>query len=317
MIEAVVLGRVGVDLTPPEPRTPLASATSFVRAVGGFGGNVSVGLARLGVSTATVAAVGDEGHGDHVRQALTAEGIDVRGLVTRPDLRTQVAFFEAWPPETFPVTFLRDRPAPETLLVRAEVDGGLLVEAPLVLVSGALLAEDPVRTTVLAILDARRAAKRPDALTIVDLDWRPTLWPDPGAAPAVLRDAVRLADIVIGSDDEFAAHGLDPATALGQGPHIVALKHGSSGSTLMTDDGTRSIEGFSIDVVCGLGAGDAFAAAFARGALRGLEPAESLARANAAGAIVASRLMCSTAMPTTAEIDALLHDRARRAIVRA
>jgi 5-dehydro-2-deoxygluconokinase len=316
-MEAVVLGRVGVDLTPPQPRTSIASATSFVRAVGGYGGNVSVGLARLGVSTAIVAAVGDDGHGEHVRRTLTAEGVDVGTLAIRPGARTQVAFFEAWPPETFPVTFLRDRPAPETLLNPDEIDFGLVISAPLLLASGALLAEEPARATVLGVLAERRRSASPRSVTIVDLDWRPTLWPDRDRAPDVIRDAIRLADVVIGSDDEFAAHGLDPATALRQGPRLVALKHGATGSTVMTDDGSRTIEAFRVEVVCGLGAGDAFAAAFASGVLRGLDPATSLARGNAAGAIVASRLMCSSAMPTAAELEVYLRDRARPAPISA
>jgi 5-dehydro-2-deoxygluconokinase len=307
--EAVVLGRVGVDLTPPAPRTSLASAASYVRAVGGYAGNVSVGLARLGVSTAIVSAVGDDGHGDHVETALAAEGIDVRGLVRRPHAKTQVAFFEAWPPETFPVTFHRDRPAPETRFVSTELDEELLISAPLVLVSGALLAEEPSRTTVLDALAARRRRAGPAATTILDLDWRPTLWPDASAAPGVIAAAIRLADIALGSDDEFAAHRLDPAATRRLGPRIVALKHGAGGSTVMTDDGTWTVEAIRVEVVCGLGAGDAFAAAFAAGLLSGLDAATSLTRANAAGAIVASRLLCSVAMPTGEEISALLETR--------
>ena len=105
MIEAVVIGRVGVDLTPPTPRTALAATDSFVRAVGGFAGNIATGLARLGIGTAVVSAVGDDGHGDHVRTFLAREGVDVGAISTRPASRTQVAFFEVWPPERFPVTF--------------------------------------------------------------------------------------------------------------------------------------------------------------------------------------------------------------------
>ena len=100
MIEALVVGRVGVDFTPASPRTSLADAESFIRAVGGFAGNIATGLARLGVSTAAVSGVGDDGHGDHVRRALAGEGVDVGSIVTFAGSRTQVAFFEAWPRST-------------------------------------------------------------------------------------------------------------------------------------------------------------------------------------------------------------------------
>ncbi len=121
MIEAFVVGRIGVDLTPSRPRTTLAEADGFVRSVGGFAGNIGFGLARLGIATSVVSSVGPDGHGDHVRAALTGEGIDVSALSVQAGSRTQVAFFEAWPPDDFPVTFYRPEPAPDTLIRPADV----------------------------------------------------------------------------------------------------------------------------------------------------------------------------------------------------
>ncbi|HTS15393.1 MAG TPA: PfkB family carbohydrate kinase [Candidatus Sulfotelmatobacter sp.] len=304
----VVVGRVGVDFTPASPRTSLEAASTFVRAIGGYAGNVGTGLARLGVATAVVSCVGADGHGDHVRTFLAGEGVDVAGLVRRADSRTQVAFFEAWPPDDFPVTFYRPAPAPETRLTAAELPEALLRQAPLVLVSGAMLAAEPARGTALGILGRRRATAggRPASWTVLDLDWRPALWADPGEAPPLVRQAVTHADVVIGSDEEFAAAGLDPADALARGRRLLVVKHGAAGASVVTASGRRTVAGLAVEVVCALGAGDALAAAFTAGLVRGLDPFVALERGNAAGAIVASRLMCSTAMPTPAEIDALL-----------
>ena len=155
MIEAIVIGRVGVDLTPATPRTTLAAADALVRAVGGFAGNIGTGLARLGIRTAVVSAVGDDGHGDHVRSFLSGEGIDVGPIVTMPGSRTQVAFFEVWPPDRFPVTFYRPAPAAETRLTFGDMPAELLATAPLAIVSATLLAEEPARSTTLQ--DPRRA----------------------------------------------------------------------------------------------------------------------------------------------------------------
>jgi len=303
MTQAVVVGRVGVDLTPPSPRTSLADATSFIRSVGGYGGNVATGLARLGVATALVSSVGDDGHGDHVRSFLRSEGVDVRWVTSRPGTRTQVAFFEAWPPETFPVTFHRSDPAPETLATFDDLAPAML-GSPMVLVSGALLARDPARTAILGAMQRRVAAGRePGRRTILDIDWRPTLWTTPTDAPNLVREAARRADVVIASDEELGAAGLTTAELMDLGVGIVAVKHGSAGSTAVTPQGATDVAGIAVDVVCGLGAGDAFAAAFCAAVLGGEPVATALARANAAGAIVASRLMCSSAMPTRAEID--------------
>ena len=309
MSGALVLGRIGVDFTPTEPRTSLADATTFVRAVGGFAGNIAIGLARLGVPTGVVSAVGDDGHGEHVRQALLRERVDADTIVVRSGSRTQVAFFEAWPPERFPVTFHRATVAPETTLSEDDLPNESIMAASIVIVSGALLAEEPARRAVLSAL-SRRAATGPSdrAWTILDLDWRPTLWPDPEEYPTWIAQAATAADVLIGGDGEFAAAGLDPLDVLGPDSRtrLVVLKHGPAGVSLLSRDGRRTLPGIPVEVVCGLGSGDALTAAFAAGLLGGLDPRDALARANAAGAIVASRLMCSDAMPTPGEIDALL-----------
>lgn len=312
MIEAVVIGRVGVDLTPPTPRTTLAATESFVRAVGGFAGNIATGLARLGVGTAVVSAVGDDGHGEYVRAFLVGEGVDVDAIITRPGSRTQVAFFEVWPPERFPVTFYRLPPAPETQLTIADLPTDLLDAAPIVVVSGTLLADEPARTMTLRLLEHRGARRGPQARfrTILDLDWRPTLWDDPAEAAALMRRAAGFSDILIGSDAEFSAVGLVPEVTSDGRPELTVLKHGPDGVSLVTRGQQEDLPGIEIEVLCGIGAGDALTAAFTAGLLRGVTPRVALERGNAAGAIVASRLMCSTAMPTASEIDRFLRDSA-------
>jgi 5-dehydro-2-deoxygluconokinase len=311
VIEAVVVGRIGVDFTPATPGTTLAAADSFLRAVGGFAGNIGTGLARLGIQTAVVSAVGDDGHGDHVRAFLAGEGVDVAPIVTRPGSRTQVAFFEARPPDQFPVTFYRAAPAPETELTPADLPAALLEVSPVVVLSGALLAGEPARSTVLGILDDRRAShdKRRVSFTILDLDWRPTLWDHPGEAPALLGRAAPFSDVLIGSDEEFEAAQLRPEIGVGAGPAMIVLKHGPDGVSLVTDRGRRTLPGIPVDVVAGTGSGDALTAALAAGLLRGLDPLAAVERGNAAGAIVAGRLMCSTSMPTPDEIDRFLAGR--------
>jgi 5-dehydro-2-deoxygluconokinase len=314
--DAFVVGRIGVDLTPEAPRISLADATGFVRAVGGFAGDIGIGLARLGVATALVSSVGDDGHGDHVRKALTVEGIDDAAVLTRPGSRTQVAFFEAWPPEHFPVTFYRPDPPPDTQLTMADAPVDALQVAPIAIFSGTLFAAEPSRSTTLELLRIRAAARerRAASWTILDLDWRPTLWANPGDYPGLIDAAADHSDVLIGSDAEFAAARLQPDQPLHpdgsrqQGPTMTVLKHGPQGVSLLSGGARRSLPGIAVDIVCGLGAGDALTAAFAAGLLGGLDPFVALERGNAAGAIVASRLMCSAAMPRVAEIDALLAD---------
>jgi len=84
------------------------------------------------------------------------------------------------------------------------------------------------------------------------------------------------------------------------------VKRGADGATIVDARGSRDVPGVAVPVVNGLGAGDAFGAALGAALITGRDADEAVRRANAAGAIVASRLSCSTAMPRTSEIEALL-----------
>jgi 5-dehydro-2-deoxygluconokinase len=112
--------------------------------------------------------------------------------------------------------------------------------------------------------------------------------------------------VVVGGASEFAAAALDPQDLLKRGPRFVVVKRGAQGATIVDERGSRDVAGVSVPVVNGLGAGDAFAAALGAAILAGLGPDEAVRRANAAGAIVASRMSCSTAMPRAGEIAAVL-----------
>jgi 5-dehydro-2-deoxygluconokinase len=298
-VDAYVLGRVGADLYPLQLNTPLEEVRTFERFVGGFAGNVSTGLARLGVRTGIVSGVGDDGHGRFIRRFLEAEGIDCAALYVHPTLRTALAFCEAWPPDDFPITFYRTPTCPDWELRAAHLPEDL-ARARLLYASGTGLAREPSRATTLAALE--RCRQR----AIFDLDWREVLWEDVRDYPELAWRAAEFASVVVGGTSEFVAAALDPRDLLKRGPKFVVVKRGADGATIVDARGSRDIPGVAVPVINGLGAGDAFGAALGAALIAGLDGDEAVRRANAAGAIVASRLSCSTAMPRTAEIDALL-----------
>lgn len=298
-VDAYVLGRVGADLYPLQLNTPLEEVRTFEKFVGGFAGNVSTGLARLGVRTGIVSAVGDDGHGRFIRHFLEAEGVDCAALSVHPTLRTALAFCEAWPPDDFPITFYRTPTCPDWELRAAQIPEDL-AQARLLYASGTGLAREPSRATTFAALE--RARQR----VILDLDWREILWEDVRDYPELIWQAAAFATVVVGGASEFVAAALDPRDLLKRGPKVVIVKRGAQGATVNDAHGSRDIAGLAVPVVNGLGAGDAFGAALGAALLAGLGADEAVRRANAAGAIVASRLSCSTAMPRAAEIDALL-----------
>jgi 5-dehydro-2-deoxygluconokinase len=293
-VDAVVIGRVGVDLYPNELETPLRAVRTFTRYVGGFAGNVATGLARLGVRTAIVSRVGDEGHGEFVRDFLDGEGVDTRFLAVDPYWQTPPTFIEVWPPDRFPILFYRKPTAPDWQLSAGDFDGEEVAATPLLYATGTGLAQSPSRETTLAALRSHNGT------TIFDLDWRPALWEDPSEFPALAREAVAHADIVVGNEEEVAAAAL-PERA----PKLV-LKRGGKGATVYDGEDETQVPAHPVEVVNGLGAGDAFAAALGHALLNGMPLAEGVRRGSVAGALVAAQLACSEAMPTLAELEAAL-----------
>ena len=288
-----MLGRVGVDLYPNEIETPLRSVRTFTRFVGGFAGNLSTGLARLGVRTSIVSRVGDDGHGEFVRDWLAGEGVDVRFLATDPYWLTPPTFCEVWPPDNFPILFYRRPTAPDWQLAPNDFDREEIAGTALLYATGTGLAQSPSRETTLEALRAHRGT------TIFDLDWRPSLWNEPGEYPPLAAEAAAASEVVIGNEEEVAAAGLRDV------PRLV-LKRGERGATVYEEGEATDVPGYPVEVVNGLGAGDAFAAAVGHGLLRGLSLVEAARRGTVAGALVAAQLACSEAMPRLEDLEAAL-----------
>lgn len=286
------MGRVGVDLYPNELETPLREVRTFTRSVGGFAGNVATGLARLGVRTAIVSRVGDEGHGEFVRDFLEREGVDTRFLGIDPYWQTPPTFCEVWPPDRFPLTFYRKPTAPDWQLSPDDFDAEEVASSPLLYGTGTALAQSPSRETTLGALRAHGGT------TIFDLDWRPALWDDPREYPPLAAEAVAAADVVVGNEEEVEA------AALAERPRRLVLKRGGAGSRVYDGDEQTDVPVHPVEVVNGLGAGDAFAAAVGHALLRGGSLVDAVRRGSVAGALVAGQLLCSEAMPTLEELEA-------------
>ena len=297
MIEAAVVGRVGIDLYPDQLETPLREVRTYTRYVGGFAGNVATGLARLGVQTAIVSRVGDDGHGEFVRAFLEGEGVDTRFLVVDGSWLTPPTFCEIWPPDRFPLTFYRRPTAPDWQIEPRDVDIAELAAVPLLFATGTGLAQSPSRETTLHVLREHAGT------TIFDLDWRPTLWERADEYAAHAQDAASVADIVVGNTEEAAAAG-GIETLLELAP-VLVVKRGGNGAALYAEGEVIEVPGIPVEVVNGLGAGDAFAAALGYALVRDLGLREGVRLGNIAGAYVAQRVPCSEAMPTLEELTAV------------
>jgi 5-dehydro-2-deoxygluconokinase len=307
-LEVLTVGRISIDLYCGELGAGWREATTFAKAVGGSPTNVAIAAARLGRRAALYTKVGDDPFGDVALHELREFGVDVRYAGVAPGALTPLAFAVLDPPEDPALHFRREAPVPDFQLQPDEVDPEVVRDVPILWISGGALAADPCRSTVQGILAARGC--RPH--TILDLDYRPSFWSSREEASTVIGAAVSSATVAVGNREECAVAvgtGEPHAAAsalLERGVKLAIVKLGADGVLVADADGQRTIAPTAIDVLCGLGAGDAFGGALCHGLLAGWAADEVVAFANAAGGIVASRLLCSQAMPFEHEVRELV-----------
>lgn len=311
--EVLTMGRLGVDIYPLQTGVSLRQVTSFGKYLGGTAANVAVAAARHGRRAALISRTGADPFGEYLHDALRGFGVDDRFVTPVPDLPTPVTFCEIFPPDDFPLYFYRLPTAPDLQIHTRELDLDAVRAADVFWVTGTGFSSEPSRGATLAALRAR--GKR--GITVLDLDYRPMFWPSRAAARDAIAQALPLVTVAVGNQDEcFTAVGTrepgEAADALhAQGIELAVVKQGPKGvlaSRAGRDGGGERVEvpPVPVDVVNGLGAGDAFGGALCHGLLAGWGLEATMRFANAAGALVASRLACADAMPTTAEVEALM-----------
>jgi len=306
VFDVVTIGRVGVDLYPEQSGVSLAEVQTFRKSLGGSPVNVAVAAARLGAGrVAAITKVGDDPFGPYVRHAMEGFGVDTRWVGTDPELRTPVVFCEIHPPDFFPLLFYREPKAPDMNISLDELELDAIRAARLFWTTGTGLSDEPSRSATLGALEARGRS----GITVHDLDHRPIFWRHENEAGELARAALMHATVAVGNQDEVAvAVGTrDPwdasAALLDLGVELAIVKRGPEGVLARTRDELIEVEPVRLEVVNGLGAGDAFGGALVHGLLAGDDVELVIRRANAAGALVASRLACADDMPYLPELE--------------
>ncbi|MEU8797587.1 5-dehydro-2-deoxygluconokinase [Spirillospora sp. NPDC048819] len=307
--DLITMGRVSVDVYPDQVGVPLEDVESFGKYLGGSPTNVAVAAARHGRRAAVITRTGDDPFGRFVHKALKEYGVDDRFVTAVPGLPTPLAFCEIFPPDDFPLYFYRYPKAPDLEIHAAELDLEAIREARIMWATVTGLSQEPSREATLTAL-----AEHPGQ-TVIDLDYRPMLWADPTEAPHWAGLALEHASVAVGNLEEcaVAVGEREPRAAaraiLDRGPGLAIVKMGPEGVLAATSDEVVQVPPVKVDVVNGLGAGDAFGGAICHGLLAGWELRRLIEFAGAAGAIVASRIACSAAMPTQDEVEELLEER--------
>jgi 5-dehydro-2-deoxygluconokinase len=319
--DLIAMGRSSIDLYSNDVGAPFPDITSFAAYLGGCPTNISVGARRLGLRTALLTAVGVDPVGDFIVRGLTREQVETRYIPRKPGRRSSAVVLGIEPPDRFPLVFYRDNCADIELTID-DVLAAPIAGARCLLISGTGLSKEPSRS---ATLFAAEQARRAGAEVVLDLDFRPDQWHDPRAFGVTTRAALRLVDIVIGTEDEINAAMLaDPRqitltqsqvsdarvsgdieaaiqALLSLGPRALLQKRGAEGARVhLAGGGSPPIDapGFPVRIYNILGAGDAFAAGFLYGHLNGWDWYRAARLGTACGAIVVTRHGCANFMPT-------------------
>ncbi|NPV65952.1 MAG: 5-dehydro-2-deoxygluconokinase [Anaerolineae bacterium] len=320
------MGRSGIDLYSNDIGVPFEQITSFAAYVGGSPTNISVGANRLGLKTALLTGLGQDLVGDFILHFLNKEGIDTRYIVRKPGRRSAAVLLGIQPPDRFPLVFYRDNCA-DTEITIDDVLAAPIGQARVVQIAGTNLTKEPARS---ATFFAAELAREHGAKVVLDIDFRPDQWHDVRAFGVMIRALLPLVDTAIGTEDEINAAMLsDPtqvrptqslsdtrvagdvehaiATLLSRGPQALIQKRGAHGVRLHLASGeVIDVPGFPVEVYNILGAGDAFAAGFLYGYVKGWSWYRAARLGNACGAIVVTKHGCANFMPTMAEVEAFV-----------
>lgn len=299
-LDLLTVGRISVDLFSEQINTPFSQPQTFQKSIGGSPTNVAVAAARLGRKSAVVTKVGVDPLGQFVVNKLESFGVNTSFVKVAESGLTPVVLASQDPPEDPKIIFHRQPSAPDTQLVISDIDEPTLKGVKNFWVSACALSQGTTAESIFHWLEVRGRAKE----TIIDLDYRPSFWKSRDEARAAAERALSQCTIAIGniSECEVALGISDPKKAaddlLNRGISLAIVKMGGDGVLLSTKDESHVIKPLPIKLVCGLGSGDAFGGALIHGLLSGWDLEKIGLFANAAGAYLASELMCADAMPS-------------------
>ena len=319
--DVLAIGRSGVDVYPLQVGVGLEDVETFGKFLGGSAANVAVAASRLGNRAALISGVGDDPFGRFVRAELARLGVDNRYVATHGEFPTPVTFCEIFPPDDFPLYFYRKPSAPDLQIDSQDIDADAVSSARLFWATVTGLSEEPSRSAHFEAWAARSGdSGRRAPLTVLDLDYRPMFWASAADATAQVQRALAHVTVAVGNREEceIAVGESNPHRAadalLDLGVELAIVKQGPRGVLGKSRHSSVTVAPNEVDVVNGLGAGDSFGGSLCHGLLNGWPLEKTLRYANAAGAIVAGRLECSTAMPTAAEVAELAEQTAVGAV---
>jgi 5-dehydro-2-deoxygluconokinase len=305
----LVIGRVGMDLTPEPPGTATPDATTMMVAMGGSSANIAAGLVKLGCKAALVTSVSDDAVGWYCLKQLDHYGVD-RTHVKRikGEERTSLSVYETRV-ENHQSVIYRNNAADFQMSVQ-DVEAVDYGQFGALITAGTVFAAEPSRTASFRAFELAKEAGLP---IIFDVDYRPYSWKSPKTAEEVLSRAGAMSDVIVGNDEEFGfmagdiSKGLDKARELAaSSASIVVYKMGPEGAVTFCDGDELRTGIFPVKAVKPTGAGDSFMAGFMAALASKLPMRSALLRGSACASIVVAKPGCAPAMPNEGELEAFL-----------
>lgn len=308
MFDIAAIGETVLDFSPAglgEMNNPC-----FEMNPGGAPANVLVASASLGSKTAFLGKQGDDLFGKHLISALKRRGVETSGVcLTREagSLMSFVSLDELGEREFF---FVRGT-GTDFLMTKEEVDYSIIEDSSVLHVSPAIGRKQPGREMLFHVLEY--AAKKEKTIS-VDPNYREMFWKDKQEAIQVTKKVLEYANVVKASGEEMemltgrginkVAEGARDLFEFGATKRAVFITMGALGSYYVTQQESGFVKGFEVDAVDTTGCGDAFMGAilyyFTHD--RGRSTYEIVKRANAMGALCATKSGAFDAMPTKEEL---------------
>ncbi|WP_339760614.1 5-dehydro-2-deoxygluconokinase [uncultured Hoeflea sp.] len=305
----LVIGRVGMDLSPDPAGTRTKDATSMTVGMGGSSANIAAGLVKFGCKAALITKVSDDAVGWYCLNQLDHYGVDRTHVhAISGECRTSLAVYESRVEEHQSVIYRNN--AADFLMDIADVEAVDFSGYGALITAGTVFAAEPSRSATFRAFELARAAGLP---IIFDIDYRPYSWPSAEVAADVLSRAGAMADVIVGNDEEFGFmaggidKGLDKARQLAaSSAEIVVYKLGPEGAVTFADGEELRTGIFPVQALKPTGAGDSFMAGLLAALSEDRDMRQAVLHGSACASIVVSRPGCAPAMPDRTELEAFL-----------
>ncbi len=330
IVDVICMGRSSIDLYSQDTGAPFEQITGFHAFVGGSPLNIAVGCRRLGLRSSLLTGVGKDKVGDFILHFLTKEDVDTSKIPVISGARSSAVLLGIEPPDRFPLVYYRSNCADSQITIDHVLNAGI-DHCRMLEVSGTALNMEPTRS---AAFLASEIARKNDIPVLLDLDFRADQWYDIRAYGITARAFLRNVTIALGTEEEILAACLSDESQVSiqhqqisapkitgdlddaiekirsLGVEVLIMKTGSKGARVYLQDKTViQVPGFPVEVLNVLGAGDAFAAGFIYGYLKGWDWYRSCRMGNACGAHIVTQPGCANFSPYEEEILAFIEAR--------